>query len=58
MISDDGHVVFARYDGASVWNPMTKELEVLAEKVDHGCLFRSNTELVCPDGGSVRVVSL
>jgi len=57
-ISDDGHVVFSQYDSATVWDPKSKELRESAAAIDHGCVFRTATELVCPDGGSVRVERL
>ena len=57
-VSDDGHVVFSTYDTVSVWDPKTKEIEDSSAKVDHSCVFRTATELVCPEGGSVRVERL
>ena len=56
-ISDEGRVVFVTNSETSVWEPKLKSFRESTAEVDYQCEWRNANEMVCADGGSVRVVA-
>ncbi|MDQ3336252.1 MAG: hypothetical protein M4D80_13875 [Myxococcota bacterium] len=56
-VSDEGRVVIATESGTVVWEPKRKEVRDSTASIDYRCVWRNANEMVCADGGNVRVVA-
>jgi hypothetical protein len=56
-VSDEGRVVIATESGTVVWEPKRKEVRDSTASIDYRCMWRNANEMVCVEGGNVRVVA-